>query len=422
MCKTSIKAWNDWESRWQKALVALLLPADMPPELVDQRCDVIERMRGLSGEIDELRRNRIEKIERDIEGYETAVRELAGQVADDLAVMAADAAVLELEKRLETAKRVRQQQQDKDAAIKSLEVQRDTARQMRGLARRALDHLREIAEVPDADALRHSIENWRRQRTLKQQIADSEAVLEAEGDGLTGAQLKAECVDVELDRLAAQEETLATDIADLQAQLEQALVRRTDARRLFGELGGNDLAVQAAAQRQEALASMRTVAEQFVRTRAAATVLQWAMERHRREKQAPLLKRAGEVFSRLTLDGFVALAVDIDENDQPRLMGVRQDQTAVGVGGMSEGTVDQLYLALRLAAVEEHVGRGHPLPFIADDLLVNFDDGRATAALAALLELSRKTQVLLFTHHRHLVEIGRGTLGDRLSVLALEPA
>jgi hypothetical protein len=55
--------------------------------------------------------------------------------------------------------------------------------------------------------------------------------------------------------------------------------------------------------------------------------------------------------------------------------------------------------------------------FVADDLLVNFDDGWAMAALAALLELSRKTQVLLFTHHRHLVEIGRGTLGDRLSVL-----
>ena len=96
LCKAAIKAWNDWENRWQKALVALHLPADMLPELVDQRCDMIEQMRGLSGEIDELRRNRIEKIERDIAGYETAVQELTGQVADDLATMAVDAAVLEL--------------------------------------------------------------------------------------------------------------------------------------------------------------------------------------------------------------------------------------------------------------------------------------------------------------------------------------
>ena len=167
--------------------------------------------------------------------------------------------------------------------------------------------------MTDNDALRQSIENWRRQRTLQQQIAESDAVLEAEGDGLTVAQLKAECIDVELDRLAAREETLVIEIADLHAQLELAVVHRTDARRLFGELGGDDLAVQAAAKRQEALASMRMLAEQFVRTRASATALQWAMERHRREKQGPLLKRAGKIFSRLTLDGFVALTVDIDE-------------------------------------------------------------------------------------------------------------
>ena len=71
-------------------------------------------------------------------------------------------------------------------------------------------------------------------------------------------------------------------------------------------------------------------------------------------------------------------------------MGVRQDQTAVGIDGMSDGTADQLYLALRLAAVEEHVRRGHPLPFIADDLLVNFDDGRrdrcARRAVGAIAE------------------------------------
>ena len=34
-----------------------------------------------------------------------------------------------------------------------------------------------------------------------------------------------------------------------------------------------------------------------------------------------------------------------------------------------------------------------PVPFIVDDILLNFDDDRSTAALAALAELSRKTQV-----------------------------
>ena len=73
--------------------------------------------------------------------------------------------------------------------------------------------------------------------------------------------------------------------------------------------------------------------------------------------------------------------------------------------GLSEGTRDQLYLALRVAAIESHIARAEPLPFVADDLLVNFDDNRAAAALRMLVELGRKTQVILFTHHDHLAAL-----------------
>jgi uncharacterized protein YhaN len=87
---------------------------------------------------------------------------------------------------------------------------------------------------------------------------------------------------------------------------------------------------------------------------------------------------------------------------------------------MSEGTADQLYLALRLAAVEEYLDRAHALSFVADDLFVNFDDSRASAGFQVLAELSRKTQVLFFTHHQHLVEIARATLGASVNVISLD--
>ena len=77
---------------------------------------------------------------------------------------------------------------------------------------------------------------------------------------------------------------------------------------------------------------------------------------------------------------------------------------------MSEGTCDQLYLALKLASVEHHLDHNAPIPFVVDDILVNFDDRRARAALGVLEALSRRTQVLFFTHHRHLVELAREDL------------
>ncbi|GAB4166187.1 MAG: hypothetical protein Fur0039_02770 [Rhodocyclaceae bacterium] len=89
------------------------------------------------------------------------------------------------------------------------------------------------------------------------------------------------------------------------------------------------------------------------------------------------------------------------------LLGVRPDAARVPVNGMSQGTRDQLFLSLRLAAVERHIdGRG-PFPVVVDDLLVQFDDDRALATLEVLGELSARTQVLFFTHHEHLVELAQ---------------
>ena len=80
---------------------------------------------------------------------------------------------------------------------------------------------------------------------------------------------------------------------------------------------------------------------------------------------------------------------------------------------MSEGTADQLYLALRIASLERHLERHAPIPFILDDILVNFDDARAAAALEVLAALSERTQVIYFTHHQHLVELAKAKVGEK---------
>jgi uncharacterized protein YhaN len=47
------------------------------------------------------------------------------------------------------------------------------------------------------------------------------------------------------------------------------------------------------------------------------------------------------------------------------------------------------------------------MPFIVDDVLLSFDDERAASALSVLKEMSAKTQIVFFTHHRHLVELAK---------------
>ena len=144
--------------------------------------------------------------------------------------------------------------------------------------------------------------------------------LAKEGDGLALAELNQECEAVDIDQVSAREQTLEQDLKDLRGRLTEAAEHRTQTRSAFDAIGGDDRAAEAAAARQAALAELREVAEQYVRVRSAATMLQWTIERYRREKQAPLLKRAGQVFATLTGGSFSDLRVEFDEQ-RPRPTG-----------------------------------------------------------------------------------------------------
>ncbi|EAR23126.1 ATP-binding protein [Nitrococcus mobilis] len=412
-------AWRKWEDEWKEACKALDLAATAAPGAVADQLETIEEMRSLAKDIAQLRHEHIGKIERDIESFAAAVESLLSAVATDLAASEPNAAVVALESRLDDTRRIRDQQVEKNKAIASLEKRIEEWEMTAREARDTLRELQNISGVEDIDQLKDAIVKSRRKRELGAAQAELRKTLTKEGDDLPLPDLNAECEGVDLDEIAAREQTLQTELDDLRRRLTKATEERANARQAFEAIGGDHRAAHAAAARQEALASMRDCAEKFVRVRTAATLLQWAIDRYRREKQAPLLKRAGQMFAMLTSNSFSDLRVEYDEQDRAHLAGIRPDDTTVSVDGMSDGTADQLYLALRLASIDEYLSRAHPLPFVADDLFINFDDTRAAAGFEVLAELGCKTQVLFFTHHRHLVDVARSILGQSINVVTL---
>jgi len=412
-------AWTEWQGQWSSALKVLAFAEDATHEIVGGHLDAIDEMRGVANDINQLKRDRIAKIEQDIAALASSVTELVNAVAQDLAMQDPEDAALQLEKRLEDAQRIRNQQTEKDKTIASLGKRIAECKQAQTSAQQAIETLQQLAGVEGRDQLRAIIRISRRRGELDGERANLEKTLIAEGDGFPLTALREECAEADLDQIAAREQTLQNELKDLHDRLTPATEERAQARLVFEAIGGDGRAAQAAAARQEALAAMRDAAEQYVRVRTAATLLQWAIDRYRREKQAPLLKRAGQMFAKLTLGSFTDLRVEYDDQDHARLAGIRLGQPSVSIDGMSDGTVDQLYLALRLASVDEYLSRAHSLPFVADDLLINFDDARAAAGFKVLAELGQKTQILFFTHHQHLVEIARSTLGNGVNVISL---
>jgi len=65
---------------------------------------------------------------------------------------------------------------------------------------------------------------------------------------------------------------------------------------------------------------------------------------------------------------------------------------------LSRGTVDQLYLAARLALLDLLYRDAKP-PLLLDDPFVKFDPDRREQAIALCKEIAQNHQVLFFTCH-----------------------
>jgi uncharacterized protein YhaN len=235
-------------------------------------------------------------------------------------------------------------------------------------------------------------------------------------------------------------DTLATEIAGLSVEDASSARARIDDRRRevaaereivgrtlnaaddeVGRAASESVAADAQQTASETSAALAQAAEEHIQAASAAALLRWMLDRHRTTNQAPLIARAGALFAEVTGGAFTGLAVGYGDNDRPIILAQRLDGGEVGVEALSEGTRDQLYLALRLGSIEGRAGAGS-LPIVCDDLLITADDGRAAALLRVLAAAAAHSQVIVFSHHAHLIDVARNAVGsDAFRLHTIEP-
>lgn len=86
---------------------------------------------------------------------------------------------------------------------------------------------------------------------------------------------------------------------------------------------------------------------------------------------------------------------------------------------LSGGTIDQVYLAMRLAAVGLMERGGEKLPLFMDEPFAQYDDDRVTSAFQLLSDISTQRQIFLFTCKEREVTLAREVFGDRLNIIRL---
>ena len=163
----------------------------------------------------------------------------------------------------------------------------------------------------------------------------------------------------------------------------------------LGQYQGRMAALGAKAELQQQLdtlnARIASLEETYGALEIAITTLSAASTELQRRFAPRIAKKSQELFSRLTGGRYdrLSLAEDLTVH-----AGATGETTLHSALWRSEGTTDQLYLALRLAVSQELTPDA---PFVLDDALVRFDDTRLTRALAILEETAQDRQVILFT-------------------------
>ena len=401
-----------WQGQWQKALLGLGLQEEVSPL---EAVDLIETLRSCFDklkEADDLKK-RIVGIDRDAAELETELKVFLGKIAPEMLDLPLDRAILKLRTMLIQAQKDATVHEKLSEELDSLRKEVTGAQEMLQRATGQMDGLLAIAKCEKTEELPAVITRFTDSQRLREKISDTEAILAKIGAGTSLEAFTKQANEVNADELPGQISALKMDIEQrIHPQINDISQVIGEEKTKLDAMDGSDKAADLAGKMEQELARIRRLSEQYAKLRIASRILQREIERYREEHQDPVLKIASNYFNTLTLGSFAGLRTDVDDNGEPVLVGVRPDELRLTVEKMSSGTRDQLYLALRIATLECRLETAEPMPFIVDDILINFDDDRSRATLSVLDALSLKNQVILFTHHKRIVEEARKIQGQ----------
>jgi uncharacterized protein YhaN len=348
-------------------------------------------------------------MQREVDAFERSVRDLVETIAPEFGTMPADAAVKILSDRVTAARAAESRKTETQRRLVEATRARGDADIVLKEAEARLGAL--SAEVPAGHNLTELLDQLRVRNRLLDSLRERRMHLITQGDGHDEAHLRAELANFNVDEvqsnvqvLIEEEQALEREGQEVFAAHEQALRER----KAIEQGTGAELAAQ---QRASAEAELIETSREWAVLKFGALLLSTLIDRRRANQNDPLMARAGALFVTLTGGSFEGLGQQYDDHDNAILVGRRSSGQTVPLAGMSTGARDQLYLALRLAYLEDYARRAEPPPFIGDDLFATFDEERTAHGLAALAAIGQRVQPIVFTHHQHVADIARTKVG-----------
>lgn len=156
---------------------------------------------------------------------------------------------------------------------------------------------------------------------------------------------------------------------------------------------------------EERDATVQRLAQLELESQAAHHAVQ-ALEDVTRKRYSQVAPRLAELASKhlneITEGAYTELLIGQDMQISvriPQTQSLNPDPERM----LSKGTVDQIYLSLRLAMIQTMSEDAERIPMVLDDPFVHYDDARLNGAMKLMTEVGKSNQVLLFTCREDVV-------------------
>ncbi len=192
-----------------------------------------------------------------------------------------------------------------------------------------------------------------------------------------------------------------TDVQEMRSAVEELAAAEGRLTREIETLEAEEETEELTAQREELLTRLNDAIGDWTTLKLASALLTRTIRLYESEKQPKVMARASEIFRHITSGAFNRILFPLDTES---LQVERSDGSCLAEEKLSRATLEQVYLALRLAHLDVCRPNGPVLPVLMDDVLVNFDPQRAECTAELLAEFAEEVeiQLLFFTCHPHV--------------------
>ncbi len=411
------EALEDWTVQWNKTIGACWLGADgaaRTPAEVGDILTALERVRETHEHARKLERS-IARWTDERDSFLDLCRTLGDATGVAMDETAPGKTGKALRNKLDEARHLqgkREQADQEIARLKEALSELKRAREATAVERSALAARFGVPE--DAD-MRDMLDQARAKAQAAHEAGDIEDRLRTAFEGRALDEIERELAGCDADALAIEAERLNAEIAAQDERVQELYHDMKTAEGAVQAVGSGDAAAELAEQRRLLLLQLDDEAWRYLRLTAGIAAAEAALRLYRDKYRSGMMLSAAEALRHITADRFADLQ-SRPEKDGEMLVAIKAEGGSLTIDEMSDGTRDQLYLALRMAGYQELAVERQPLPFIADDVMQTFDDERTHAALEMLGKVAMRGQVIYLTHHTHLCEIAHKALGKAVRV------